>query len=315
VTLPAEQKTEIKPFDEVRLQLKQMESQFKMVLPEHVPPEKFTRVVLTAIQKNSDLLLADRKSFFSACLSAATDGLLADNREGAMVVYNTKEGKIVSWQPMVSGILKKVRNSGELKSIAVGVVVDGEDFEYWVDEEGPHLRHTPNFSLEKRIFKNVYAVAKTKDSGVYMEVMTKSQVDQVRNSSKAKNSAAWTEWYEEMARKSVIRRLSKRLPMSTDLERVIYREDDLYDFEEKKESLPPPEYLPGFEPRMTTQQWVSNFKELKNSNELFTSMLEKLKGTEWESRLVQELERQGVGAPIHKPNIPNTDLLPFEKQK
>jgi len=81
-----------------------------------------------------------------------------------------------------------------------------------------------------------------------------------------------------------------------------------------QETYAPPEYLPGFEPRMTAQQWVTNFKDTKNAQELFASMLERLKGTEFESKFVQELERQGVGPVHHKQEpIPNrADSLPYE---
>jgi hypothetical protein len=80
----------------------------------------------------------------------------------------------------------------------------------------------------------VFAIAKTKDGGVYMEVMGRSQIEQVRNVSRAKDNGPWGPWYSEMARKTVIRRLSKRLPMSTDLEAVMHRDDELYELDQKR---------------------------------------------------------------------------------
>jgi recombination protein RecT len=109
------------------------------------------------------------------------------------------------------------------------VVYSEDEFNYWVDDSGEHLLHKPNVVAESRgSFLAAYAIAETKDEGIYMEVMSRSQIEQVRGVSKAKKGP-WFDWYDEMARKTVIRRLSKRLPMSTDLELVIQRDDSLYD--------------------------------------------------------------------------------------
>src|SRR5690606_13272705 len=138
--------------------------------------------------------------------------------------------KKVQYMPMVAGILKKVRNSGELTSIVANVVYEKDEFNYWVDDIGEHVNHKPNVLAEDRgKLIAVYAIAKTKNGGVYVEVMSRGQIEQVRNVSKSKDSGPWGSWYDEMARKTVIRRLSKRLPMSTDLEAVIRRDDDMYD--------------------------------------------------------------------------------------
>jgi recombination protein RecT len=77
----------------------------------------------------------------------------------------------------------------------------------------------------------VFAIAKTKDGGVYIEVMSRSQIEQVRSISRSGNNGPWASWFGEMARKTVIRRLSKRLPMSTDLAAIIQRDDELYDLD------------------------------------------------------------------------------------
>lgn len=207
-------------------ELEVLKPEVSKVLPEHVTADKFMRVVMTSIAQSPDLRNADRRSLLTACVKAATDGLVPDGREAALVIFG---GKAV-YMPMVAGILKKVRNSGELKSIMSNVVYEQDEFNYWIDDAGEHVTHKPNILADDRgRFLAVYAIAETKDSGIYVEVMSRSQVEQVREVSRAKNSGPWKDWYDEMARKTVIRRLSKRLPMSTDLEAVITRDDHLYD--------------------------------------------------------------------------------------
>jgi recombination protein RecT len=216
----------IAPIEVVRRELTAMSPQFAMVLPPHVTPEKFTRVVVTAVQKLPVLLNADRHTLYGAAMAAAQDGLLPDGREGAIVPFKGQ----CQWMPMVKGILKTVRNSGELASIAAEVIYAADRFRYWVDADGQQLEHEPALFVEDRgEILGVYAIAKTKDGDVYVEAMTRLQVEKVRSVSRAKDSGPWKDWWEEMAKKTVIRRLAKRLPSSTDIERVIERDNDLYD--------------------------------------------------------------------------------------
>jgi len=227
------------PVDALKNSIAQMQPQFKLALPSHIPPERFVRVLQTAISTNPDLVSADRNSVFGAAMKAAQEGLLPDGKEAAIVTFNTKvktKGggetwvKMAQYMPMVAGILKKVRNSGELGTIAANVVHKGDHFRYWVDQDGEHMEHKPDFFADdrgKRI--GVYAMAKTKDGGVYIEVLNEKQVMDVKDVSRAKNSGPWASAFEdEMWRKSAIRRLSKRLPMSTDIEMAIHSDDELF---------------------------------------------------------------------------------------
>lgn len=228
----------VQPIDEVRNALVKMGDQFKTALPSHISPDKFQRVVMTAIQQSPDLLLADRHSLYGACMRAAQDGLLPDGRESALVVYNSKASKKgepdqwikkVQYQPMISGILKKIRNSGEIASITAQLVRSEDAFDLWIDEEGEHLKHRPALTSDRGEVTHAYMLAKTKDGGVYFEIMTKDEIEKVRASSKAKDSGPWKDWWDEMAKKTVLRRGSKKLPMSTDIEELIRADDELYD--------------------------------------------------------------------------------------
>jgi recombination protein RecT len=223
--VPQEKPKQLSPVEECRRGILNMQGEFEKALPPQISVDKFIRVVMTAIQGNADLLNSDRKSLFSACVRAAQDGLLPDGREAALVMFKG----CAAYMPMVSGILKKVRNSGELASITSQVVHKADKFRYWVDIEGEHIEHEPVLFGESGELIGVYALAKTKDGAVYIEVMSKQQIEQVRNVSRAKDGGPWKTWYNEMARKTAIRRLSKRLPMSTDLESVIRADDEMYD--------------------------------------------------------------------------------------
>lgn len=224
-------------------QVKSREQEFAAALPAHIPAERFVRVILTAVNKNPSLLYADRASLFSAAMMAAADGLLCDGREAALVIYRTKkkdaEGErwidAVQYMPMVAGILKKVRNSGELSTIVAKVVYAGDKFKNWIDNAGEHLEYEAGDAQDRNIVLCSFAMAKLKDGAIEVEVLKPADIEKIRSVSRSKDKGPWVEWWEEMAKKSAIRRLSKRLPLNTDLDDLIRRDDSLYDFDVARE--------------------------------------------------------------------------------
>lgn len=234
----------LKPIDVLKKDIQNLEPQFKKALPVHIPVEKFSRVLMTALSTNNDLVQATRPSLFAACMRLAGQGLLPDGREAAIVTFKNKQGELIAQDmPMVAGILKKVRNSGELAMITAQVIYENDKFRYWVDGDGEHIIHEPNLFSERGKRIGVYALAKTKDGAVYIEPMTVEQVMDVKNVSRSKDRGPWAgDFEDEMWRKTAIRRLSKRLPMSTDLEGAIHADDQLYDLDpEPGPEAPPPE--------------------------------------------------------------------------
>ncbi len=228
-----------------------MTEQLRMALPEHITVEKFQRVVVTAVNKNPDLVAGNRNSLFTACVECAQDGLLPNGKEAALVIYNTKtkvDGrdvwvKKVQYLPMIAGIHKKARNSGDVQILAAHLIHDNDEFSYSYGFE-PDVIHKPLLGDRGPII-GVYAVAKLANGDKDLEVMSVSDVDVVRAASKNPEKGPWKNWWGEMARKTVVRRLSKRLPLSPDLEKMIQRQDDLYALEgptveHEGPRLPPP---------------------------------------------------------------------------
>lgn len=201
-----------------------MGPKFKAALPPHIDAEKFTRVALTAVQNTPDLLNCDRQSLYNATIRAAQDGLLPDGREGAIVKFGGK----AQWMPMVAGIQKKVRNSGEISTWSVHVVHENDEFDYCLGDE-EKITHKPSMKNRGEMIA-VYSIVLMKDGEKSREVMTKDEVDAIRKRSRSQGSGPWVTDYDEMAKKTVIRRHAKRLPMSTDLDGVVGRETD--DFED-----------------------------------------------------------------------------------
>ncbi len=203
----------------------QREKDFTVVLPSTVNFERFVRIVQTATMQNPALLDANRQSLLKSSLQCATDGLLPDGREAAFVIF----AGAVTYMPMVAGILKKLRNSGELLSISAHVVYKEDIFKSRLGDD-EHIEHEQFIGERdpKAVPICVYCIVKTKDGGIYREVMTYYDIEKIRATSKQKDGTFWKNHWNEMAKKTVIRRLAKRLPMSTDVAEVIQRDDVFY---------------------------------------------------------------------------------------
>ena len=101
------------PQDEICKALAAAEPTFKQSLPPQIPSAKFIRVAQTAIRQNPSLALLDRQSLYAAFHKCAADGLIPDGREAAIVPF----GQTATYMPMIQGICKKARNSGEIETI------------------------------------------------------------------------------------------------------------------------------------------------------------------------------------------------------
>lgn len=228
-----------------RRQLEARLESFAEALPEHITIQRFKSVINQAVMSAPELLAADRVSLFEACLAAANDGLVPDKKEGALVVYNTKLPKVnkqdrdvwikkVQWIPMVRGVITKIYNTNKVKSVSLDIVYGGDHFRYWKDDAGEHLEHEPAMDRDKSIMMRVYAmvVMRTEHGGgVFAEVMDMEEIAKVKAASKTSNFGPWVDWFEEMAKKTTVKRLAKRLPIAREIEQVLSRDNFMYDME------------------------------------------------------------------------------------
>lgn len=227
------------PMLQVYDEINKRTEQFHAALPAHIPVERFKRVLLTAIQNEPKLATADRRTFFTSAMKCAQDGLIPDGRDAALVIYNTKM-KIgtqekwvdaVQYIPMVAGVMKKVRNSGEIANWAVYVVHEKDEY---VLQEGfePDFQIKRHFDSDPGKIKFLASLVTFKDGTRSLEIMAIWEIERIKLRSKAKSDKSpWSTDYEEMCKKTIIKRHSKRLPMSTDLDDLIRRDDELYNLE------------------------------------------------------------------------------------
>ena len=213
----------ISPLVAMQGTLEKMADKFREALPPTMDESKFISVLKLTLNKNPKLLQADKNSLLQTFMSAAKDGLYLDGKESAAVQY----GQQVNYIPMVEGIIKVLHNSGLIKTISAEVVYENDLFDYELGT-APKITHKPLIVGDRGKPMCVYAVAITTNNGEYYEVMNMDQINQCRQVSKASSSphSPWTKWFDQMAKKTVIHRIAKRLPKNDAISSVVRIEED-----------------------------------------------------------------------------------------
>lgn len=221
------------------LQKPEVIASITQALPKHMDGTKFAKIALTAINKNPKLLECSRESLLLAMLQSAALGLEPNGRDAHLIPYAGQ----CQFQLDYKGIVQLVRRSGEIADIHCDVVRRGDKFEY---RFGKVVNHIPWFLRDDDkkpvtpgdIFA-AYSRVEMKDGGVACDVMSVEEVNQIRDgrsqgykaAKKYNKSHPWD--YEEqggsyceMAKKTVFKRHSKWLPISSELADALSKEDE-----------------------------------------------------------------------------------------
>jgi recombination protein RecT len=216
-----EKQKQLAPIDQFKSSLELMTDNFVNVLPRNIDVVKFKAIIITAVASNDALLSVERKSLFLSCQKAAQDGLMPDGREAAIVPYKGK----AQYQPMVGGIVKKIHEIVGAK-ITSNQIICENDYVLYEEGDTPRLVHRPAFSNRGKELA-VYAVAEFENGQKVREIVPWDDVEKIKATSKAtRDDAPWKIWPSEMAKKTAIRRLSKKLPITAELDRVLRRGDE-----------------------------------------------------------------------------------------
>ena len=212
-------------------------------MPRHLDPKDFmasaTQMIRTQTKKDGSLAFAgcDLAVLLGELRKGARDGFTFGTGDAYMAVY----GITPSYGVAAQGLLRKIRNSGEIGSIHADVVYKDDEFQYWKDEKGPHIKHMPNLTVQQddRNITHAYCTLVSRDGFPYVSVFSKVQIDQRRKCSRRQE--LWSGWYREMCIKTVVRDISKVAPMSSDMNNFVRMDDEDIDPGKAPEVVPPSE--------------------------------------------------------------------------
>lgn len=204
--------------------LKQMAPAMEEALPKHLSVDRLTRLTMTVIRTTPELRQANPASLLGAVMQAAQLGLEPGLLGHCYLLpfKNNKAGTTdVQFIVGYKGMIDLARRSGHIESISSHAVYENDEFEYELGLH-PKLRHVPDMTGNRGEFIGAYAIAKFKDGGYQMEFMPKAEIEKRRTSSPGGRSkySPWNNWYEEMAKKTVLRHMWKYLPISVEIQQA-----------------------------------------------------------------------------------------------
>lgn len=227
------------------LQSDQVKSQLAMVLPKHLTPERMARVACTAILKTPKLADCQPESLLSALMLCSQVGLEPDGRNAHMIPYGTQVQVIFDYK----GLISLARRNG-IANIATDVVCENDAFEWNRSADGLHFKHEINWREPRGQMYAAFVIWKDCEQ-FDGECMTRDEIEAIRKRSKAGSSGPWVTDFNEMAKKTVVRRASKKWPLDPEAASAMTADDDVIDVGPPKPvkplfapALPEPEPTP-----------------------------------------------------------------------
>lgn len=203
----------------IRNDIEKLQPQIEKALPSHIESDRVVRGLLTELRKNPALMKCSRESLFGAMIQMAQLGLEPGGALGHayIVPFQGKAQLIIGYR----GMIELARRSGSISSITARMIYEGDTYKISQGTE-EWITHIPKFESDNWLY--VYAVARMKDKTYQFEIMSREQIERVKKSSRV-NGGPWKTHPEEMAKKTVVRRLFKYLPVSVEHMAAVMSDD------------------------------------------------------------------------------------------
>lgn len=205
-----------------------MKPAIQAALPSVMTPERFSRITLSALSANPKLKECTPQSFLGAMMTAAQLGLEPNTPLGqAYLIPFRNHGRMeCQFQLGYKGLIDLAYRSGEVSIIQAHAVYENDDFQYELGLD-PTLRHVPAKSNRGKPIA-YYAMFKTKTGGYGFQVMSMEDVKtHAQQYSKSYGNGPWQTNFDEMAKKTVLKKVLKYAPLKSDFVRGISQDSTI----------------------------------------------------------------------------------------
>lgn len=184
-----------------------MKKQWALVLPKCLTADRLARVALTQLRKTPKLAQCTPESFLGAMMKCAETGLEPNGRDAHLVPYGSECTFIADYK----GLVRLCRRDPSVKDVQVFTVRENDDFTWTPDG----ITHTFSLKKDRGDVVACYTKISWENGSVsYGEPMTRQEAEAVRDRSKAGRNGPWVTDFNEMWKKTVVRRDSKMWPLS-----------------------------------------------------------------------------------------------------
>lgn len=232
------------------LSMANVQEQLARALPRHLTPDRFVRVAITALTRTPKLAECTQESFMKCLLDLSAMGLEPDGRRAHLIPYENRKEGIVECQLIVDykGLVELIRRSGDVVSIRAETVCEKDGFSW----NNGIVSHEVNWREDRGKVQAVYAESVMKSGEKQTAVMTLTEIEGIKKRSKASSFGPWVSDWSEMAKKTVVRRLSKMLPLSSEIMDHVTKDDDQFAMRNVTPAAPPAFILPDATPAIET---------------------------------------------------------------
>lgn len=194
-------------------------------LPKHLTPDRFIRVAVSALTRTPKLKDCEQASLFGAMLTLSQMGIEPDGRRAHLIPFENRKRGVMECQLIIDykGLAEMAMRSGVVSYLHADVVCENDQFD---ENMGEIITHKINRKAPRGEVYAAYAICKFKDGTAKAEVMSVDEIDAIRKRSRAGQSGPWVTDWNEMAKKTVFRRLSKWLPLSPEFRDAVEGDDD-----------------------------------------------------------------------------------------
>lgn len=218
------------PAKTMKAYITQMKGEIAKALPSVMTPERFTRIVTSAISTTPQLAQTTPQSFLGAMMTAAQLGLEPNTPLGqAYLLPYKNHGRLeCQFQLGYKGLIDLAYRSGQVTIIQAHEVRENDEFSYSFGLE-PTLHHMPARSDRGQVVC-YYAMFRTKDGGFGFEVMSREDVEaHARKYSKSYGGgySPWSTNFDEMAKKTVLKKCLKYAPLKSDFIRAVASDETI----------------------------------------------------------------------------------------
>lgn len=220
-----------------------MQGEIQKALPSVMTPERFTRIALSAVSNTPKLAECTPQSFLGAMMNAAQLGLEPNTPLGH--AYLIPYGKQCQFQIGYKGLLDLAHRAGT--NAAAYTVYENDEFSYTLGLH-PDIKHVPAVTDRGKPIA-FYATWENPEMKAYgFEVMSYEEVEaHGKKYSKTYNNSPWQTNFEEMAKKTVLKKALKYAPLKSEFIRAVaedesVKEDIKEDMSEVKNTFVDVEY-------------------------------------------------------------------------
>lgn len=198
-----------------------LENAFNKVNNYQINFRKESLFALQLLRTNDFLLRAAQnkpESLENAIMNIAAIGITLNPAQKE--AYLVPRGGQVCLDISYMGLIKLATDTGSVTWVQAEIVREKDVFEHLGVGQKPNHKFQPFGDRGQMI--GVYCVAKLSTGEFLTTVMSKAEIEEIRNkSSQASKSGPWVTFFEEMAKKTVIKRASKLWPKSERVQEAV----------------------------------------------------------------------------------------------